>query len=353
MKKATIELFRPSIKRKDLEYVLTSLIEDRLDYGDFSKRFEDKLSERAGVNEVIAIDSFQLALSLILDCFGVSEGDEVILPSFMPQVFLSVILQRKAVPVLVDLEEGAYIPSLDGVRMAVTDKTKLLFLYYYFGYTYDPTPYIDIFPDVVQDITSVLGAKVNGLNVGSLGTYSIADFSRRSIIANGEGAAIFCPKKISAGKIKKFIESDELPDEYFPRYRSLMSDIKAAMGISQEETLNHRLALCEKIGKIYEESVKRSNNYFITHDETCERLYSDFPVILRSSGLKEAREYFRKNGVVCDRPFPFALHHAYKSDSERFPNTEYMFLKTILVPIYANLLTKDVDLIGKILASMM
>ncbi len=352
MKKSIIELYRPSIRRKDLEYVLTSLIEDRLDYGEFANRFEARLSNRTGVKEVIAIDSFQLALMMILDALNIGEGDEIILPSLIPQIFLSVILHRKAVPVLIDLEENSFMPSLEGVRAAVTGRTKALILYYYFGYTFDPQPYIDLVPTVIQDISSVLGAKVNDKNIASYGAYSIAEFSKRNIISNGESAAIFSQNRNYTTVLKKLIETDELSDDYKPLYKSLMSDIKAAMGISQDETLNHRMALCQKIGHIYEESVKRSNNYFITHDSSCERIFSDFPVILKNSGFKDAKEYFRKNGVKCDKPYPFPLHHVLKYDRAVFPNTEFIYLKTILIPLYSSLQTNDVDLIAKILASM-
>ena len=143
---SVIDVYKPTIKRKDLEYVLGCMVKDKIDNGEFAKNFELRLKERVGVSSVIAIDSFQKTIELVFDALEIKEGDEIMLPSFAPLQYLNVILRRKASPVFYELENDYYEPSISNIRELKTSKTKLLILYYYFGYTYDPTAYNEIAP---------------------------------------------------------------------------------------------------------------------------------------------------------------------------------------------------------------
>lgn len=351
MLKDIISVYKPAIKRKDLENVLQSMILDRINYGEFAKNFEKKLYERVNFFNAIAINSFQNAISLVIDSFSLKEGDEIILPSFAPQVYLNTILLKKLTPVLVDLEEGYFQPSLESIRDAITNKTKLIFLLYYFGYTYDSTPYYHLFPNIVEDITSVIGAKSNNIIVGSQAKYAIADFSIKGIITTGEGGAIFCNNRKSYYTIKGLIETDYSLEYYTPRYACLMPDLNAAMGISQDETLNHRLKLREAIAKFYEDAVSKSRNSIIYKKEDCDRFYSEFPLIVKS-GLKDAIAFLKKNKIEAIKPYPYCLHHYLNLPKEDFPNTEYFYLHTLLIPIHSTLLKNEVTEITKVLSCM-
>jgi dTDP-4-amino-4,6-dideoxygalactose transaminase len=124
------------------------------------------------------------------------------------------------------------------------------------------------------------------------------------------------------------------------------------MGVSQDESLNHRLKLRETIGHIYEEAVKKSRNTMIPVREEYPRIYADFPVIIKSN-VKEIIAYLKKNGVEAIRPYPFCLHHYLNLPKEKFQVTEYVYLNTLLVPLYSGLMKKEVELISKLIATML
>ena len=349
--KSLISVHKPTIKRKDLEYVLNSMMQDSIDYGEFARNFEKRLSERTGCYDVLAVNSYYSAIDLVLETLEINEGDEVIIPSFLPQVYLNVIAKRKAVPVLVDLETDYFQPSLESIREAVTAKTKLLFLYYYFGYTYDSSPYLELVPNVIEDITSVLGTKSGENRIGSQSTYAIADFSTKGLITTGEGGAVFSPNRKAYHLLMSHVEKNYDIENFYPRLNCLIPDLNAAMGISQDETLNHRLKLLDIIGKIYEESVKRGRNSIVAPKENHEKYYTDFPILVKSS-LKDAVAYLKKNGIEGLRPLEYPLHQYLKLAKDKFPVTEHFYLGTLLIPIHSTLKKKDVDLISKVLATM-
>lgn len=348
--KKFINIFRPAIKRKDLENVLDSMMQDRIDYGDYARNFEERLSNRIKCHNIVVINSYFNAIWLILEALEVNEGDEVILPSFAPQIYLNVILLKKAKPVLVDLDRNYLIPSLEGIQNSITDKTKVLILYNYFGYKYDLKSFYELFPNIIEDVSSIIGANKEFGNIKLNSKYAVCDFSVKSLITTGEGAAIFCNEKKQYKKLFSLLEIN-YDLEYYPRFSCLMPDLNAAMGISQDKSLNHRLGLRKQIGKIYEEAVKKSRGTFLIQEEDTERIFSDFPIIIKSS-LKEAIKYFKKKDVEIIRPFAYTLHHYLNLDKKLFPNTEHYYLNTLLLPIYSILNKKDVDLIYKIISSL-
>ena len=345
-----ISVYKPTIKRKDLEYVLNCMMHDKIDYGDFARNFEKRLEERTNIKYAIAINSFFNAFYLILEALDIKEGDEIILPSFLPQIFLNVIKFKKAVPVLVDLEKERLKPSLEGVKKAITEKTKALIIKYYFGYIFDPKPYIELIPNTIEDITSVIGAKIDEIDIGINSKYAISDFSSKGLITTGEGAGIFCNKKNEYTKLYSLLEIDYSLD-YTSRISCLMPDLNAAMGVSQDETLNHKLILRKKIGEFYEDAIRRSHRISLIHNEHSDRIYSDFPAIFKS-GLKEIIKYFKKNNIEVIKPYNFPLHQYLNLSKSDFQNTEYFYLKTLLIPNYSSLIKKEVNLIAKVLSSI-
>ena len=347
-----LPVYRPTIKRKDLEYVLNTMVADQVSYGEYAKNFEKKLFERTGSYNVIAVNSYYNALNLIFESLDIGEGDEIIMPSWIPQIYLNVVLLRKAVPVLVDLEEGKFQPSIEQVRQAVSPNTKLLVLYYWFGYTYDPEPYSSFVPKILEDVTTVIGAQANGTTVGTKNAYSVADFSYRSLITTGEGAAVFCNSRAAYHLLKSHIDDDTYDLEYTPRMTCLMPDLNAAMGLSQIESLNHKLKLRDTIGHLFEQALQQSRNTFIPAEDKCDRYYADFPIILKSS-LKDAVAYLKKNKIEAVRPFAYPLHQYLGKPKEDFPISEHFYLKTILIPNYSSLSKSDVTHITRMISSML
>lgn len=349
MEKRFITVDRPTIRRKDLENVLESMVQESLSYGDFAKAFEEKLALKTDSKNVVAINSLFNAFSLVLDALDIKEGDEVIIPSFAPQVYLNVLLLKKIVPKFVDLEEQALRPSVESIKRAITTKTKAILVIFYFGYIFDPSIYQELCANLILDISSVIGGRVNGFSPVKFSTFSIADFSYKNIITTGDGAAIFCDNKKNFLPLISLIEK-EYTLEYKPRHKCLISDLNAAMGISQCDSLERRFSIKEQISKFYEDAIRRSHGFSFAEEIKEDKVLSDYPVLVKRSS-KEAIKYFKKYSVELARPFEYPLHQYLGLDSTLFPNTENYYLKLLLLPFYSVLQKKDVELICKLLVS--
>ena len=336
----------PSIKRKDLEYVLESLMSEHLEYGIFAKKFEEKLAERTGCRYGLSVNSYYSATDITFEAINLQEGDEVIISSFSPVIYLDILLRRKAKPVIIDIEEHSYFPSVQQVENALTDKTKALILVHNFGFAIDDTLYKELVPCLIEDITKVPGCFIGSKKVGSQADFCIAGFQSSEIITTGEGGAVFSNNKRNYQLLKAITGSshDELIQSY--KISCLIPDINAAMGVSQLSSLDHRLELRKAIGQIYENALIKGKGSCLIPKENESRYYSDFPIQVKSP-LKDITDFFKRAGIEVIRPFAKPLHQIMGLPLEDFCNTEHLYLSTLLIPINSNLMKKDVMHISK------
>lgn len=336
----------PSIKRKDLEYVLESLMSEQLEYGTFAKKFEEKLGERIGCKYGLSVNSYYSAIDITLEAIDLQPEDEIIIPSFAPTIYLDLLLRRKVKPVIIDIDENSYFPSPEQVENAVTDKTKAFILVHNFGFAIDDAPYKELVPVLIEDITKVPGCFIGSKKVGAQADFCIMGFQSSEIITTGEGGAVFSNNRRNYQILKSITGSshDELIQNY--RISCLIPDINAAMGVSQLLSLEHRLELRKAIGQIYENSLIKSKGSCLVPKENESRYYSDFPIQVKSP-LKDIIDFFKRAGIEVIRPFAKPLHQIVNLPLENFSNTEHLYLSTLLVPINSNFMKKDVMHISK------
>src|SRR3989337_3607277 len=95
---------RPSIGMEEVEQVKKVFGTGWLGLGSTVYEFENKLKEYLNAQNVIAINTGTTALHIALDAFGVTEGDEVIVPSLTFCASIQVITALKASPVFCEVK---------------------------------------------------------------------------------------------------------------------------------------------------------------------------------------------------------------------------------------------------------
>ena len=77
-----IAINKPTIVRKDLEYVLNCLITERLEEGELTKEFEKSIAYFVNVKYSLAVNSFTSGLHLALLSLDLNKDDEIILSAY-------------------------------------------------------------------------------------------------------------------------------------------------------------------------------------------------------------------------------------------------------------------------------
>ncbi len=116
------------------------------------------------------------------------------------------------------------------------------------------------------------------------------------------------------------------------RYNYKMTDIEAALGLSQFKKLPSFLKRREEIAMAYNRALGKSH-------EKEGRIY--YRYILGSPHVERLIGLMEKDGISCRRPVFKPLHHY--TGENGFPQTERAWERSISIPIYPSLTDKEVQ----------
>src|SRR5438552_3934801 len=115
----------PRIDQKIIDSVIETLRSGWITTGPKTKVFEKKIAEFCNVDSVVCLNSATSGLELMLHWFGVTKGDEVIVPAYTYSATANVAMHCGATPVFADVCEDFNIDP-DKVRSAITSRTKVI-----------------------------------------------------------------------------------------------------------------------------------------------------------------------------------------------------------------------------------
>jgi dTDP-4-amino-4,6-dideoxygalactose transaminase len=128
--------------------------------------FESEFARYCEASHCAGIHSGTAALHLVLVCYGIGPGDEVIT---VPNTFVATveaIAMAGAKPVLVDVREDNALIDVALVRAAITPRTKAIMPVHLFGQPCDMDPLMEIAKErgivVIEDACQAHGSTYKG-----------------------------------------------------------------------------------------------------------------------------------------------------------------------------------------------
>ena len=113
---------------KEINAVVKTLKDRKSLVGEKTALFEEKITTLFGKKFGIMVNSGSSANLLALEILQLPEGSEVITPVLTFSTTVAPILQKKLIPVFVDVKPGSYIIDVDKIEENITSKTKVLFI---------------------------------------------------------------------------------------------------------------------------------------------------------------------------------------------------------------------------------
>ncbi|MGU3422477.1 lipopolysaccharide biosynthesis protein RfbH [Methylobacterium sp. D54C] len=202
-------------------------------------------------------------------------GDEVITVAAGFPTTVAPIVQHGCVPVFVDVDVETHNVDVDLLEAAVTPKTRAVMIAHSLGNPFDAIRVAEICRRhglwLVEDCCDAFGATIGGQGVGTFGDVATLSFYPAHHITTGEGGAVLMDK----GPLAKIVESfrdwgrdcyckpgtdntcgnrfgwklGDLPRGYDHKYtyshigyNLKVSDMQAALGVSQLTKLDHFVA---------------------------------------------------------------------------------------------------------------
>jgi len=141
--------------------------------GQAIKDFEKAFGAYIGVEHVIACANGTDSLEILLQAYGIGEGDEVIVPAISWISTSEAVSTSGATPVFVDIEKEYYSIDVTLLEKAITKKTRAIIPVHLYGHPADMPAIMAIAKKhnliVIEDCAQAHGAKVNGQTAGTFG----------------------------------------------------------------------------------------------------------------------------------------------------------------------------------------
>ncbi len=361
---------RALIEEEEIRGVVEVLRSGWLSTGPRVKEFEAGFAKYIGASHAVAFNSCTAALHLALAAIGLTEGDEVILPTMTFASSGEVVLYFKARPVLVDSQKGGFHADPEQIAGAITGRTRAILPVHYSGYPCEMDPILDIANQnglkVIEDAAHALPSRYRNRMVGTLGDVTCFSFYATKTLTTGEGGMattenpelaermrILSLHGISKDAWKRYTaEGTWRYDILEAGYKYNLTDIQAALGIAQLAKCDAMRERRAAIAARYTKALSALEAYEVpsapAHVEHAWHLYvlQVNPGVLRI-GRDLVIEELKQQGIGTSVHFiPLHLHTLYRQLGYRegqFPNAEHCFERAISLPIYPALTDLDTD----------
>jgi 8-amino-3,8-dideoxy-alpha-D-manno-octulosonate transaminase len=159
------------------------------------REFEQAVSDKFNAKHCQAVTSGTAATKVALKAVGVKPGDEVITQAFNFIATVEAILDCGATPVIANVDNSL---NMDPSELAslVSPKTSAIVPVHMLGVPADMDPIMAFAKDkglpVVEDNCESVGARYDGVYLGTIGEAGVFSFDHGKIIATGEGGMVLC-----------------------------------------------------------------------------------------------------------------------------------------------------------------
>ncbi|MCX8185097.1 MAG: DegT/DnrJ/EryC1/StrS family aminotransferase [Sulfolobales archaeon] len=312
-----IRVSAPYITDDDIKAVVDVLHSGMLAFGRVGEEFERELARYLGVKHAVAVCNGTAALYLSMRALGVGPGDEVVVPDFTFFATASTVLHAGATPVLVDIEPDTYTIDVSQLERVVSDRTKAIVPVHLYGHPADLDGVVSIARErniyVVEDCAQALGAEFRGRKVGGLGYVAAFSFYPTKNITTGEGGAVTTDVDYTADLVK-LLRSHGQKSRYYHvelGWNMRMTDIGAALGLSQLKRVEEMIERRRKLARVYLEELNTLRQVRLPVEKPWARhTYNLFTIWVEDSGGARDRlaDFLRKNGVETAIHYPTPLH---------------------------------------------
>ena len=360
-----IPFFKSSINKEKALSLLEEAIKNHwLTSGPLVTRFEEKLSSFVKQN-LITTSSCTHSLHLSLKLSNLRKNDEVIIPSNTFISTFEVIEYFQAKPVLCDINPLSWNLDLIELEKKITKNTKVIIAVLFAGMPLDMKKLNEICKKynitLILDNAHSLEARYCGKPVNQYADYSCYSFYATKNLTTGEGGALaFKDASIIDrarnltlhGLSKKSWQRYEKGGHWFydvieTGYKYNMSDLQAAIGLSQVNDISKNWLKRKALVDLYYEKLKDIPQITLQRKEyqDSESAYHLFVILAEN---KEQLEYtFKKNKIGYSVHFiPLyrftSVYKKYGFDKSFFPINESYFCKALTLPLYPELREEEI-----------
>jgi dTDP-4-amino-4,6-dideoxygalactose transaminase len=378
-----IEVYSPTIRRKEMDAVLTALVEDKIGPGERGQVLIRNAREILRFDYCLAFRSPAIALYIALKALGLKDGQGVLLSALSPRYYLDVLRELHLNPLYCDVEDGSPLIGKATIEAALgragAVEARCVLLHHSLGFLPDYRSIAELGLPVIDDRSQSFGSTFSlpqspegpqnpeggraenspaspvQEGTGS-GVFTILGLEERDMLTAGGGALLYAMSRRDAPVLRNF--SGLSPECGLP-------DMNAAMAVIQFRESPRNLEKRRDIAQIFDQQARHTRHRRFAVDENlCYNNYA-FPLILET-GLKDVKAYARKKDILVEGAFSYTLMGLLTEDDqaggefgrtgglrmEDCPEAYSLSLRTVLFPLYPRLSSAEVERISKLILTL-
>lgn len=316
---------RQSIDKSDIREVVKVLKSDWLTQGPKVLEFEKALAKYCGTKYAVAVSSGTAALHLVYLVSSLRKGDEVITVSNTFAATSNMLLAIGARPVFCDIRNDTCNLDETKIEKLITRKTKAIVPVHFAGHPCEMDAIKKIAKKhkliVIEDACHALGAKYKKSKIGSCKYSDAAVFSFHPVksITTGEGGAIATNNKkyyeklisLRSHGIHKDKSGKNVMTELGYNYR--ITDIQAALGLSQLRKLDGFIKKRQSVARLYEKELEDLEDIILPKELShCYSGRHIYVIRVRNKRLRTPLyEHLLQSGIGVNFHYPAVYSHPY------------------------------------------
>lgn len=272
-------------------------------FGPELNQFQRDFAQFCGSPYALATTSCYTALYLAMAALDFKKGDEILVATYTNISSVLPIVSLGATPIFVDIEKDTWNIDPKQIEKKINHKVKAIVVVHIYGHPVDMDPIMKIAKKhnllVVEDVAEALGGTYKGRPLGSIGDAGCFSFLANKFITSGEGGmVVFNNKdifeKASMMRSLAFGKEDRYMHEYFG-FNFRMSNVLAALGLSQLKKVNKIIDKKRNLAKIYIDAFKDIKEFQLPVEKSyAKNVYWMFHIVLKGRLEGRKKEFLEK-----------------------------------------------------------
>lgn len=373
-----IPIAKPTMFGDELTYLQEVLESGWVSQGPTVQKFEQAICQYSKTPFAVAMTSWTTAMHVGLLLHQIGAGHDVICPSYSFIATANVVAHAGATPVFADINPNTLniCPNAtkhliethyttDGINKKTGNQLKAIQIVHQIGLPADIDAFAKLAKDhnltLIEDSACATGSTYKGAQIGSSGFTGAFSFHPRKVLTTGEGGVLLVNSEEYDRLAKMYRthgmdtsdllrhKSGSTTYEQYPiiGYNYKMTDMQAALGLSQLNHLPEMLKRRDEIRTQYDNAFKLLEELSIVEPADYVTFWNaqSYPIRLKE-GNQAKRDAFMQamdqQGISTRRGIPpIHLEPAYNTGDD-LPSTVQVSETSLFLPIYPSMTDDDV-----------
>jgi dTDP-4-amino-4,6-dideoxygalactose transaminase len=340
-----IEVYSPTIRRKEMDAVLTAMVEEKIGVGERNRLLIHTAKEQIKFDYALALRSPAVALRLALKALNVRAGQSVVISALSPRYYCQVLEDLQLTPLFCDVLFDFPCMTRELIERAIAQKgaganIAAVVLHHTLGFLPDTQSIAELGFPVIEDISQSYAGGFGEAPAREGGVFCILGLEERDMLTSGGGALLFAMSRRDGGLLRNY---SGISDVY------CMADINAALAVVQFREIARNIERRNEIARVYlQASLRTRHKRFVPLNEDEYNNYA-FALVLET-GVKDVVSYAKKKDIIIENAFDTTAAAAGLCPDCSAGNS--LALRTVLVPMYPRLSSHDVEAVSRLIMTL-